>query len=159
MEGRTGEKCPECGTTNTFRIDVIQDTEIWDCLNTECGKTFQKVREKPETEGRRDYMATVVHCPNWQCSGSLYLKENESYGENPWQVPDLVCDDCGTIWKNGLGEIEERQLEVRCVHCGAPIHQDGKGDQKWLIKANAGKYKLWCPLNKAGGDHEPVGRE
>ena len=46
-------------------------------------------------------------------------------------------------------------MAEKCIHCGADIVQDGQPDKAWLIKGNAGKYKLWCPLNKHGGEHEP----
>jgi len=47
-----------------------------------------------------------VRCPIWQCSGHLYLKtEKHSDGpkrEDGWQMPSIKCDDCGTVFRNGM---------------------------------------------------------
>jgi len=56
----------------------------------------------------KSYLAPHVRCPNWQCSGDLYLVENTNL-PNGWQMPDIECDDCHTRWKNLLNEANKKE--------------------------------------------------
>lgn len=45
-----------------------------------------------------------VRCPIWQCSGHLYTKTEDVQIDNDsaWQLPNIICDDCGTVFVNSL---------------------------------------------------------
>lgn len=45
-----------------------------------------------------------VRCPIWQYSGHLYLKTENVQIDNDsaWQLPNIVCDDCETVFVNSL---------------------------------------------------------
>jgi len=49
----------------------------------------------------------MIRCPIWQCGGEMHpverdrpkgLTDDDSY-PGDWQQPDLVCDNCGAIYR------------------------------------------------------------
>jgi len=56
--------------------------------------------------GCGDECSEKVQCPIWQCSGHLKLvfRDVKVDNDSAWQLPDIVCDDCKTVFSNSLRE-------------------------------------------------------
>lgn len=50
---------------------------------------------------KKQYLTQNVRCPNWTCSGELYIVDGDK-SEDGWKMPNIRCDDCHTVWTNSL---------------------------------------------------------
>lgn len=37
-------------------------------------------------------------CPIWQCGGHMIQREPKNGDEDSWQIPELVCDNCHSVY-------------------------------------------------------------